>query len=284
MLAEKKQALLALHGAVLLFALSGLFGKWLDLPATYIVFGRAFFSAIALFIFVQIYQGKSLKVTNKTLVALAVTGAILAFHWVSFFHAIQLSTVAIGLITFASFPVFVSFLEPIFFKEKFVFRALLQALLTLAGIYLILPQGAFEQNVLQGVIWGVLSALSFALLTLMNRKFVINISAKNVAFYQNGFAAICLIPLLMMNPVEVIEQQWLILILLGVVFTAFAHSLFNFSLKTISAQVASLAVSLEPIYAIVAAYLLLDESLSLIMLCGGAIVLITNIWASKNQS
>ena len=45
-------------------------------------------------------------------------GALLSAHWMTFFKAIQVSTVAIGLLAFASFPVFVTLFEPIFFKER----------------------------------------------------------------------------------------------------------------------------------------------------------------------
>ena len=46
------------------------------------------------------------------------SGVILAIHWLTFFHAIQVSTVAIGLIGFATFPIFVTFLEPIMYRQK----------------------------------------------------------------------------------------------------------------------------------------------------------------------
>ena len=44
----RPRALIALHGAVLLFGLSGLFGKWLDLPPVLIVLGRTAVAAVAL--------------------------------------------------------------------------------------------------------------------------------------------------------------------------------------------------------------------------------------------
>lgn len=280
---NKKQPLVALHSAVLLFALSGLFAKWLDLSAIIIVFGRAFFAAITIAVFVFFFKKQSLKCDKRTLIALAITGGILAFHWGSFFQAIKVSNVAIGLITFATFPVFVSFLEPLFFKEKFRYQSLIQALLTVIGIGLILPENSINSHMITGAYWGVLSALSFALLTLMNRKFVSNSSAKQVAFYQNAFAAFFLLPFLVVDPVAISSEQLAILALLGVVFTAFAHSLFNHSLKALSAQTASIAVSLEPIYGIVAAYLLLGESITLMMLIGGGIVIATNVWVLQNR-
>lgn len=280
---NNKQAIVALHSAVLLFALSGLFAKWLDISAFLLVFGRALFAAISIAIIIAAFKNQSLKCNKQTLIALAITGGILAFHWGSFFQAIKESSVAIGLITFATFPVFVSFLEPLFFKEKFSSKALIQASLTVVGISLILPENSIDSYVFIGACWGVISALAFAVLTLMNRKFVASSPAKKVAFYQNAFAAIFLIPFIAIEPVKISIEQLAILALLGIVFTALAHSLFIYSLKTIKAQAASMAVTLEPIYGIIAAYFFLGESLSIMMLIGGGIVLATNVWALQNR-
>jgi len=278
-----KQSLLSLHSAVILFAISGLFAKWLNMPASHIVFGRAFFAAAAIALFVLIIKKQSLKVEKGILLPLAFTGLVLAFHWGSFFYAIQVSSVAVGLITFASFPVFVSFLEPLLFKEKFHYQALLQALLTIVGILFILPLDNLNAGDIDGVIWGMISALSFALLTLLNRKFVAKTSAKKVAFYQNSCATLCLLPLILLYPITISYQQLSVLIILGVVFTAIAHTLFNHSLKVVKAQTASIAVSLEPIYGSVAAYFLLDEQITLLMAIGGAIVIFTNVWATRTN-
>jgi len=278
---SQKQSLFSLHGAVLLFALSGLFAKWLNMPASHIVFGRAFFAAIAIAFFVMVIKKQSLKIEKSLLLPLSFTGLVLAFHWGSFFYAIQVSSVAIGLITFASFPVFVSFLEPLFFKEKFHYQALIQALLTIVGILFILPLGNLSTGDIDGVIWGMVSALTFALLTLLNRRFVAKTSAKKVAFYQNTCASICLFPIVFLYPITISFQQVSVMIVLGVVFTALAHSLFNHSLKAIKAHTASIAISLEPIYGSIAAYFLLGEQITLMMVIGGTIVILTNIWATR---
>jgi drug/metabolite transporter (DMT)-like permease len=278
-----KQSLLSLHSAVLLFALSGLFAKWLNMPASHIVFGRAVFAAIAIAIFVLFIKKQSLKVERSLLLPLAFTGLVLAFHWGSFFYAIQVSSVAIGLITFASFPVFVSFLEPLLFKEKFHYQALAQALLTIVGILFILPLGHLTAGDIDGVMWGMISAFTFALLTLLNRKFVAKTSAKKVAFYQNSCASFCLLPIIFFYPITISIEQLSVLVILGVVFTAIAHTLFNHSLKVVKAQTASVAVSLEPIYGSIAAYFLLGEQITWMMVIGGGIVIATNVWATRTN-
>ena len=268
---------------MLLFALSGLFGKWLTVSPIIIVFGRAFFAAIAITSLLLFFSKQSIAISRRFYIPMLATGAVLAFHWVTFFYAIQLSTVAIGLITFACFPIFVSLLAPVFFKEKFHLSTLFQALLTLVGISLVIPFEGISDNTLLGGVLGILSALSFAILTLLNRKYVVSLSAKHVALYQNAVASICLIPFFGWLPMAITANDLLLLALLGIVFTAFAHSLFNHSLKQVKAQTASIAVSLEPIYGIVAAYFLLGEQMTYVMMLGGALVIIANVWAIRTD-
>ena len=157
---------------MLLFALSGLFGKWLTLSPIVIVFGRAFFAAIAIAILLQAQNKKSIPIEQNFYLPMFATGAVLAFHWVTFFYAIQLSTVAIGLITFACFPIFVSVLAPLFFREQFHVSTLFQALITLLGISFVIPLDKVSDNVLLGGTLGILSALSFAILTLLNLSLI----------------------------------------------------------------------------------------------------------------
>lgn len=279
-----KQALFSIHSAVLLFALSGLFAKWLAIPATYIVFGRAAFAAVALSILVIFIKNISLNVGKAQLFRYAVTGLLLALHWVSFFAAIQFSSVTIGLITFATFPIFVGLIEPLFFKEKYSLLALIQSLVVGIGVYLVLPEVEMSKEILQGASLGVFSAFTFALLTISNRKFVAADSPLVVAFYQNLFAAIMLTPLLFFFVVELTSADIAILLLLGVVFTALSHSLFNYALTHIKAITVSIAVSLEPVYGILAAITLLGETLTAKMLLGIFLVLATNAWVAFRKA
>jgi drug/metabolite transporter (DMT)-like permease len=269
--------------AVFLFGISGLFGKLVDCPAIIITLGRVFFATVALLI-ILIYGKKKIKLdSGKDYFYLIVSGIILAFHWTAFFYSIQLSTVAIGLLTYSTFPVFTTFLEPYFFKEKFQPRNMLVALIAFAGIALVIPEYDFGSNMTKGAIWGILSGFSFALLQTMNRKFVANYSSLTVTFYQVGTASIVLLPFIFLYPITYSMNDMLLLVLLGIVFTAFAHSLFIKGLNTIKVQTASIIASLEPIYGILFAVILFSEIPSLRSILGGAIIIIASIYVSMKS-
>ena len=109
---DSRLAQVELHLAVFLFGISGLFGKLIAAGPGTIVAGRTAFAAIAIYAGFRFFSRKITAGSKKTLAVMAASGFVLALHWVSFFHSIQISTVAIGLIGFATFPVFVTFAEP----------------------------------------------------------------------------------------------------------------------------------------------------------------------------
>ena len=114
----KHRGMLEIHIAVFLFGLAGLFGKWLALSPMLIVFGRTFFASLVLGAILFFSKKPFRTKSRQDLAVLVLLGVILAVHWITFFHSIQISNVAVGLLTFSTFPLFVTFIEPYFFKEK----------------------------------------------------------------------------------------------------------------------------------------------------------------------
>ena len=280
-----RSALLSIHLAVLLFGLAGLFGKWVQLPAEGIVLGRTTFAALFLYVWVRI-SGDSLRLpTRADYRRLLFLGLLLAFHWVAFFRAIQLSTVAIGLLTFSSFPLFTTFLEPWFFREPLRGRAVALALLTLAGVALVVPPPQLAPQHFAGALWGIASGASFAWLSLLNRRYVAHFSGRTVAFYQDVGATLVLLPLAVTMGVPLPgPADWGRLLLLGVVFTGLSHTLFINGLRQVKAQTASVITTLEPVYGVLAAWLWLDEMPGLRTLVGGLLILLATFLASRTPA
>ncbi|MHB1653889.1 MAG: DMT family transporter [Desulfitobacteriaceae bacterium] len=283
MVHAKSRDLLKIHFSVVLFGLSGLFGKLIALNPLIIVLGRVFFAT--LFLFVLLLSTKTgLKVKQKKdYFFLALLGVILVLHWSSFFQAIKLSTVTIGLVTYSTFPVFVTFLEPFFFKEKPKFLNVVLAIITFGGIMLIIPEFKFDNSMTQGALWGILSGFTFALLSVLNIKYVTQYSSLVLSFYQNFVAMVVLIPLLFLIRPVFESKDILYLVILGVVFTGISHSLFISGMRTVKAQTASIIASLEPVYGIVAAAFLFGEIPSFKVIVGSAIILCAVYFGSHNN-
>lgn len=288
-MAQTKTALLQVHASVFLFGLSGLFGKFLALPAPVIVLGRTGFAALALGLVLVLGRTTIRPRAARDLLGMALLGALLAFHWVSFFNSIQLATVAIGLLTFSSFPVFVTLLEPLLFKTPWRWHDGAIALLVVIGVALVIPDYRLGSATAQGAIWGLLSGLSFALLQLLNKGYRQRYSAMAIAFYQNLFAWLSLLALAQLPSMGIAPLDGLssgeigLLLILGVLCTAVAHTLFIESLAVLRTQTASVISALEPLYGIVLAALLLGEVSNLRTLLGGSLIVGTTVWASRSD-
>jgi drug/metabolite transporter (DMT)-like permease len=269
----RNKSLLEIHFAVFLFGVSGLFGKLLSLPAIIIVLGRVAFSSIFLLLLL-LYIKKDIKLKEKKhYFYLIIMGIILAIHWTTFFQSIQVSTVATGLLAFSTFPIFVTFLEPYFFKEKIRLSNILVAAITFLGVILVIPSFEFGNSTTQGVLWGLVSGFTYAILSILNKKYVKEYSSVIIAFYEQFIAAIILIPFyFLQKPIFQLNDIFL-LALLGVVFTGISHLLFINGLKNIKAQTAGIISSLEPVYGILFAAFLLSEIPSIREVLGGMVIL-----------
>ena len=264
---------LEVHIAVMLFGGAGIFGKLVHIPAGGIVLGRAFLGALFIFFLKKILQESFLPESKKDIGIFALLGSILAFHWVAFFLSIQLSSVAIGVLTFSTFPIFTTLLEPLVNKEPIKLQNLLLALIAFAGVALVMPSMDFQQQDTQGVLWGIASGISFSFLALISKRMVAQYSSNTVSFYQNGIAALILAPFFTQSILAGTLSDWGYLLVLGIIFTGIAHTLFINSMKSLQAQTASLIASLEPVYGIALAWIVLNEIPTLKMLLGGALIL-----------
>lgn len=279
-----RAAVLRVHLAVFLFGLAGLFGKFLDLPATIIVLGRTGFAALTLGIWLTYRQFPWRPSRIQDWLGFALLGALLAFHWFSFFYSIQLSTVAIGLLTFSSFPIFVTLLEPWWFGVPLRRRDGLVAVTVTVGVALVIPEYNLSANATVGALWGLAAGLSFAVLQLLNKGYRKRYGAVAIAFHQDGFAFLSLL-LVSPLPVSLTLSEWGLLMVLGIACTALAHTLFIESLSALRTQLASVISSLEPVYGIALAVLLLQENPDGRILLGGSLILgtttLATYWESK---
>lgn len=277
-------SLIQLHFSVLLAGGAGLFAKFVEASPAVITCGRTLFGSAALAVVALLIQSDLRVRCRKDLLMLAGSGAILALHWFSFFVAIRVSTVAIGLLAFSSFPLFVTFLEPVIFRERLRGHDVITAVLVVLGLILVTPNWDLSNHLTQGVLWGVFSAFTYALLSLMSRWYVRVYPTVTVAFYQQAFAALCALPFALSWQGSISGRDLGLLILLGVVFTGLAQGLAVASLRHLRAQTVGVAYGMEPVYGVVFAWLMLHELPSARTLCGGALICGAVLWTSFKGS
>jgi len=272
-----------IHVAVLLFGFAGLFGDPRLLPLTsvaigfersiLIVFGRVGFASVALLLAAVVRRDIFRLLSRRSVLAFAALGVLLAVHWTTFFQSVQIGGVALALIAYSTFPVFVAFFEPLFFREKWQPIDVVLASLALAGVAILTRRFELRDRATQGVLWGVASGLTFALLSVLNRRFVRHHSGMTIALYQDLFAAAALLPFVVADWPALTLRDVQLLFVLGVLCTAVAHSLFIAGMHGISARTASMIACLEPAYGVLFAILFFHEIPPPRTVLGGILIL-----------
>lgn len=270
---EYRKSLISLHIAVMLFGLSAVLGQFVTAPAVIVAGGRVICSSLLLFL-LSIAGRASLKLKSRKDYGIAVfAGIILAVHWTTFFQAIQSSSVAIGTITFSTFPLFLTFLEPLLFREKLKVTSVLSAAILLLGVFITIPEFSLENQITIGILWGMVSSLSYAVLSLANRYLSRSYAARTVCLYEQGTAAVVLLPAMFLVKISWTTQNILGIAAIGFICTAFAHSLYVAAQRKVKAQTAGIISGMETVYGIVYALLFLGEVPGIRELIGGAVIL-----------
>ncbi|MEM1002067.1 MAG: DMT family transporter, partial [Bacteroidota bacterium] len=264
-------SLFELNLAVLLISTSGVLGRYIELPVPLTIFLRALLACTILLIFV-VLKRYSLKVKSEDKKTMLLSGIFMGLHWITYFYSLQISNVAIAIISLYTFPVITAFLEPLLLKTPFHKSHIVSGLLVIIGIYILAPEIDFSSNNFRGATVGVLSALCYALRNIIIKPKVHSYNQSSIMFFQMVVVTILLIPTIHYFNYDAVKLYFPALLLLALVTTVIGHTLFVKSLKYFSASSASLISSMQPLYGILLAFLFLGEEPSPNTFIGGTLV------------
>lgn len=267
-----RYSLIQLNLSVLFLSLVPLFAKLVNLGAVSIIAWRAALGAAALLIFLVLRRDSWRLERGRDYVVVAILGVVMAIHWSTFFHGIQISTVAVAMVAMFTWPVMVVLIEPWVMGVRHRLRDLLLALLALVGVALVVPNFSLDGSAMQGAAWGLLAALLYAFRNVYHRHYLARYPGSRVMAYQLVVAALCLLPFAS-APDMGDWHNWELLLLLAVVFTALPHTLFVASMRRLPAKTAGMISCLQPAYGIAAAALILGETTTWRTWLGAALVM-----------
>lgn len=267
--------ILGLLLSAFLVSTSGALGRYIAMPSEVIIFFRAALATVFLFVFCKIRKDNIQLKSKKHRLPFIIGGVFMAIHWVTYFYALKMANVAMGMLSLYTFPVMVAFLEPLFLKLKFDPLNIVMAILVLLGVYVLSPEFNIESTTVQGVLFGILSALFYSIRILILKKYVSEYNGIVLMFYQVLIIAICLSPVLFFMDISGIQTQWPYIVILALVTTAIGHSLMVHSLQFFSASTTSIISSTQPIFGIIIAFFFLNEIPTINTYIGGGLILAT---------
>lgn len=270
----RADGLLGLHSAVVLFALAGILGKALVLAPVILVAGRSAFAAVTLLVVIALQRQLHRLPYSRVIV---LSGIVLAVHWVTFFQAIDRGGVSVALVSYSTYPLALLLIETCWYRTAPSLIRVVAGGLILVGMVLLVPALDLSNQSVAGALWGIGSGALFAIYTLVNRGLAHDEQPIAIACSQNAVSAICMLPFAAWYMSSMTQDFGLrdlaLLAVLGAVCTGLAHTWFIASLARVGAGTASLVASMEAVYGVALAWLLLGEVPALRTVLGGIIIL-----------
>ncbi len=258
---NNRKALAELHFVVFIWGFTAILGKLITLEALQLVWYRMVVAVLVVYGFTRVKK-LSLNISRKERIGMALTGLIIAAHWVTFYHAIKISNVSVTLACISSGAFFASIFEPLFYKRKIIWYELLLGLSSIAGLYLIF---SFETQYVGGMITAIVSAALSALFAVINGQYAQKHAAPAVTVYEmlGGIGGLSLFMAATNSfgpAMQLGENDGLYLLLLAVVCTAYPFIASIRLMKHVSPYTFVLSINMEPIYGIVLAFFIFGDS------------------------
>lgn len=272
---------LNLHLIVFIWGFTAVLGELITIREASLVWYRMLLATGFLLAYLIITK-KKLLLPPKAIMKLVFVGFLIAIHWIFFFKAINISNVSITLAMFSVGAFFASVLEPLFYKRKMLWYEVLFGLVIIAGLFIIMQ---VEIKYLDGILAALFSVFVGVLFTLFNGKLIQQHDSTIITLYE-FFAGFLFVSAYLLydgkfTPAffEVSTNDWLLILLLSSVCTAYAFTASVNVMKRLSPYTVMLTTNLEPVYGIILAYFIIgeDEKMSVPFYIGSAIILLTVI-------
>lgn len=259
---NKLKSLLHFHFIVFIFGFTAILGSLISIESLPLVWYRMLIAFLFLILFALIFK-RNIKVSKKLLIKLIICGALISLHWITFFKAIKVSNVSITLSVLSLGAFLTSFLEPLFYKRKIILYEVFLGVFVVIGTSLIFKS---QYYYIEGIFYALISVFLSVIFGLINGKLIEEASSLVISIYEL-LGGVILITLILIfagdfnNTIfDLSKSDLLWLILLGTVCTAYAFVISVDVLKHLSPYSLMISINMEPVYGIILAIIILNES------------------------
>lgn len=272
---------LLLHLSALIFGGTALFSKFLKIPAVDIILFRGLFAAIILFFILLFSSPSKFKImTRKDVLFMIVSGLFFGGHLVTYFYAMQVSSIGIAVVSLFTFPMITTLVEPFIHKRKPELKHVLLSFLVVIGVLVIVSESEEGGSTIFGVLLGVASSFFYSFRNLIVKYKLRAYQPIPLMFYHLLITFLLMVPLSELNFQSIVPVDYFWILILTVFFTIVPHLAVIESLKKFDARSVGLILTLQVLYAIIFAYLFFDEPLKPSLIIGGVLVIATVVYES----
>jgi len=269
----KGNAYLSYILALLLFGSNGVVASRIALASFEIVLLRTMIGSMFLLILFHL-KGRRFRGLGRgrDFLFLIASGVAMGVSWMFLYEAYRWIGVSFASLLYYCGPVIVMALSPLLFREKLTLPRLVGFVVVLAGILLV--NGRTEGRLNHwGVVCGLLSAVMYALMVILNKKSAITGLANSslqlfASFLTAAVFAVAKGGVVLWGA----AADWPWILLLGLVNTGIGCYLYFSSIGKLPVQTVAVCGYLEPLAAVVFSVLLLGERMTFAQGLGTALV------------
>ena len=290
---QTKQGFSFIIIATLLWATAAPIAKYLFnngiLPAD-LVQARVSYSFLILVVILGLFKREFLVIAVQDIPYFAVLGiGGFAFVQYTYFAAISRIDVGIAIALQYTAPSMILGYSIIFLGKKIRVATVIAVGLALLGCYLVIGANEADLSTVnwEGILWALASAVTFAFYTLYGEKGIQKYTPWTVFFYAVFFAAIfwnLIHPPFILVGKGFSWMVWMAILAVAIMGTLIPFALFFMALKKLDPIRLTVTSTLEPIFATGMAFLMLGETLSMLQIFGGGLILISVILMALMES
>jgi drug/metabolite transporter (DMT)-like permease len=253
-------------------------------------FFRFFIASIFLVLFTYKIEGRLPVLRKKQIIPVFLLGMTGVFLYnVFFFKGLKIINAGRAAVIVAGNPIFITLFSAYFFKEKLTLIKIVGILLSVFGALIVISRGSFNEILTGGVGWGEIfifgCVFSWVAYSLIGKAVMDGLSPLAAVSYSSVIGAFFLFfPALFEGAMQNFRQyhlvDWAGMFYLGFFGTVIGFVWYYEGIKMIGPMKASLFINFVPISAVVMAFFILNEPITLslfigtLMVCSG--VYLTN--------
>ena len=247
---------------------------------------RFVFSVAILFLYMMIFNRSLLKTSFKNILLFAALGiGGYSMMAINFFFALESISASLCVLLLYTYPIIVALIGHFFLNEKISKQKAVYFVLALIGLVM-LVSGEIEVRQMQGLIFGLLSAIFYSLYIVLSKVYIKETPAFTAIFYVQLASAILAVSLSFTSferYFTVIEHSYGLILFFALVSTLGAMVLFMAGLKKIKSWEASILSLAEPLFGVLLSVFFLGDQLSVLKVSGGLLVLVSLAFISLPQ-
>ena len=275
-----KTAKLAFLSAILIYGTLGVFVRYAGQPSALVALARSSIGTLFLLLLLAVKRQKiDFAAIRRNWRPLLIAGVLLGLNWVTLFEAYRYTTVAVATLCTYLNPIIIVFGAAILMHEQLTARKLLCIAVALIGMVFVsgvADSGLPDAGEAKGILLGLLTAVLYGCIVLSNKQ-LRDISAYDRTLVQLFITTLVLIPYCILHGdfvgLQITGGQLALLLILGVVHTGFAYSLYFGSMAYLPAQTLAILSYLDPVTAVLLSALVLHEPLSGFEILGAVCIL-----------